>query len=105
MEGPSLVILKEEAQQFKGKKILEVSGNSKTGYQKLQNKEVIDIKSWGKHFIISFDDFYVRIHFLMFGTYRVNERKESTPRLSLTFENGELNFYTCSVKIIDGDCR
>ena len=27
-EGPSLVILKEELQPFKGKKIIEVTGNS-----------------------------------------------------------------------------
>jgi endonuclease-8 len=29
-EGPSIVILKEEVHPFKGKKILEVSGNSKS---------------------------------------------------------------------------
>jgi endonuclease-8 len=28
-EGPSIVILKEEVQVFKGKKILSISGNSK----------------------------------------------------------------------------
>lgn len=39
----------------------------------------------------------------MFGTYRVNERKETEPRLSLEFSNGELNFYTCSVKYLEGD--
>lgn len=39
----------------------------------------------------------------MFGTYRINERKETQPRLSLTFDNGELNFYTCSVKFLEGD--
>ena len=37
-EGPSIVILKEEVQAFKGKKILNVSGNSKIDYQQLQNK-------------------------------------------------------------------
>lgn len=28
-EGPSIILLKEEVQQFSGKKILAVSGNSK----------------------------------------------------------------------------
>ena len=50
-EGPSIVILKEEVQAFKGKKIIEVSGNSKIDYQQLQNKTVTDFKSWGKHFL------------------------------------------------------
>jgi endonuclease-8 len=40
---------------------------------------------------------------MLFGSYRVNERKETPPRLSLRFANGELNFYACSVKLIEGD--
>jgi endonuclease-8 len=40
----------------------------------------------------------------MFGTYRINERKDAQPRLSLGFDDGEeFNFYTCSVKTIDAD--
>jgi endonuclease-8 len=103
-EGPSIVILREEVQLFKGKKIIAVSGNTKTEKERLLNKKVLDFKSWGKHFLICFDKFYVRIHLLMFGSYRINERKENSPeRLSMKFKNGELNFYTCSVKIVDGD--
>ena len=39
----------------------------------------------------------------MFGSYRINEQKDATPRLHLQFKNGELNFYTCSVVRIDED--
>ncbi len=102
-EGPSIVILKEAATIFQGKKIIEVSGNSKIDQSRLVHQSIVSFKSWGKHFLICFEDFTVRIHLLMFGTYRINERKESTPRLSLIFENGELNFYSCSVKIIEED--
>ncbi len=102
MEGPSLVILKEEIKAFLGKKILHVSGNTTIEKERFKNKVIRDFKSWGKHFLICFDNFYVRIHFLMFGSYRVNEKKEDRiPRLSLVFKNGEINFYTCSVKIIE----
>src|SRR5215212_376993 len=104
MEGPSLVILKEEIKAFKGKKIIDVSGNTKIEKERFKNKTVRNFKSWGKHFLICFDDFFVRIHFLMFGSYRVNEKKaERSPRLSLVFKNGEINFYTCSVKINEED--
>jgi endonuclease VIII len=102
-EGPSIVILREEVQQFRGKKILLVSGNTKTDIAVLQNKTVRDFKSWGKHFLICFDTFFVKIHLLMFGSYRVNESKPSPARLSLKFKNGVLNFYNCSVKIIAED--
>ncbi|MEN2401184.1 DNA-formamidopyrimidine glycosylase family protein [Flavobacterium sp. MC2016-06] len=102
-EGPSIVILKEEVQQFTGQKVVSVSGNSSIDINRLQNKTIHEFKTWGKHFLICFNGFTVKIHLLMFGTYRVNERKETKPRLSLVFANGELNFYTCSIKILEGD--
>jgi endonuclease-8 len=102
-EGPSLVILKEEVQDFKGKKIIAVSGNSKIGIERLKGKTIVDFKTWGKHFLICFKNFTVRIHLLMFGSYRINETKDAVPRLSLQFKNGQLNFYTCSVKFIEED--
>ncbi|OXA80986.1 endonuclease-8 [Flavobacterium aquidurense] len=102
-EGPSIVILKEEVQQFTGKKILDVSGNSTVDIQRLKNKTIQEFKTWGKHFLICFEGFTVKIHMLMFGTYRVNERKQTQPRLSMVFSDGEINFYTCSIKILEGD--
>lgn len=102
-EGPSIVILKEAASKFEGKKIIAVSGNSKIDKTQMLNKKVIAFKSWGKQFLICFNGFTVRIHLLMFGSYRIDERKETPERLSLAFKNGELNFYACSVKIIEGD--
>ncbi|MEO6540820.1 MAG: endonuclease, partial [Ferruginibacter sp.] len=60
-------------------------------------------KSWGKHFLICFKGFFVRVHFLMFGTYRINEKKEQPVRMHLGFTKGEINFYTCSIRIMDGD--
>ena len=100
-EGPSILILKEQVQQFAGKKILEVSGNSKIGIERLNGKKVESFRTWGKHFLICFKTFTVKIHLMMFGSYRINERKDAAPRLSLRFKNGELNFYTCSVHFIE----
>jgi endonuclease-8 len=102
-EGPSVVILKEEAAPFAGKAVLIVTGNSKIDQERLQGKEVLAFKSWGKHFLICFSDFAVRIHFLMWGSYKINERNDRPVRLGITFENGEINFYSCSVKILEGD--
>ena len=39
----------------------------------------------------------------MFGSYRINEEKIQPVRLSLTFNKGTINFYSCSVKILEGD--
>lgn len=102
-EGPSIIILKEAVKSFNKKKILNVSGNSKIDQARLLNKKVEEFKSWGKHFLICFKDFTVRVHFLLFGSYRINEQREVQPRLSLKFKNGEINFYACAIKIIEED--
>jgi endonuclease-8 len=103
MEGPSLVILTEELKQFAGKVVKEVSGNAKIELQKLKNQKILAFLSWGKHFIIRFENDTLRIHFLMYGSYRINQSKDFPSRLTLVFENGVINFYSCSVKFIEGD--
>jgi len=100
-EGPSIVILKEEVQSFIGKKIIKVEGNSKQDIQRLAGQKIQDFKSWGKHFLICFKSFAVKIHFMLFGSYKINEQKDRAPRLRLLFEKGEINFYACSVKFIE----
>lgn len=100
-EGPSLVILKEEVQGFKGKKVLSVKGNSKENIQQLAGKKIIDFKTWGKHFLICFPDTVLRVHFLLFGKYLINQSRETVPRLSLQFQAGEINLYNCSIKFIE----
>ncbi len=102
-EGPTIVILKEEVQPFTGQNVISVSGNSQIDQTRLNNRIVIAFKSWGKHFLICFDGFTLRIHFLLFGSYRINERKDTPVRLNLTFPDGELNLYSCSVKYLEGD--
>jgi endonuclease-8 len=104
-EGPSLVILNElvSTLDLVGSKVLEVSGNTKIDKERMLGQEVIAFKSWGKHFLICFETFSLRVHFMLFGTYRINERKTTPPRLSLGFDGAELNFYTCSLQFIEGD--
>jgi endonuclease VIII len=102
-EGPSIVIIKEALQEFKGKRILHATGNAKINMSLLENKKITDIKSWGKHLLICCEDGTIRIHLMMFGSYRINERKEIKPRLSLEFKDGEMNFYNTATKLIEGN--
>lgn len=102
-EGPSIVILKEAVQAFTGKKVIAVMGNSKIEQERLLNNKVIAFKSWGKHFLICFKGFTVRVHFLLFGSYLVNEKKDRPERLALQFSNGELNLYACAIRIVEED--
>lgn len=102
-EGPSIIILKEAALKFKGRKIVEAEGSAKTiDISELVGLKITDIKTWGKHFLICLPKFTIRIHLLMFGSYTIDERKVTKPRLRLIFANNEeINFYSCSVRRID----
>lgn len=101
-EGPSLVILREQAAAFTGRTIEQVEGNTSIDKSRLVGQRIVALRTWGKHFLIEMPEFSLRVHFLLFGSYRINERKDGPPRLSLRFTGGdELNFYTCSVKYIE----
>jgi len=102
-EGPSIVILKEQASGFAGQEIIRVGGNTTIEKERLQGQRVEALRSWGKHFLIELQlDFSLRVHFMLFGSYRIDEDKPwAVPRLSLGFGNGDLNLYACSVRFIE----
>lgn len=103
-EGPSLVILREQAGKFSGCTVREVGGNSRLGIARMDGERVECLRTWGKHFLMVFDGFALRVHFLLWGSYRIDERREGgKERLSLRFDNGELNFYSSSLKYIERD--
>lgn len=39
----------------------------------------------------------------MFSSYRINEKRDSLIHLSLVFKKGEINFYACVIKYLEGD--
>ncbi len=104
-EGPSLVILREQAARFVGQEIVRAEGNTwAIDPARLRGRPVLALRTWGKHFLIQVPGMTVRIHFLLFGTWRIDERRDKPARLSLGFaDGGEINFYACSVKEVDGD--
>ncbi len=101
-EGPSIVILREAAAKFRGKTVRRAIGNSSLDLTRMEGRRVKALRSWGKHFLIEFGGFSLRVHMLMFGSYRIDERKPSPPRVSLQFDNGELNIYASSLKYVEG---
>ena len=101
-EGPSIVILREQAAKFAGQRIERVEGNTTIEKERLAGQRVEALRSWGKHFLVELPDFSLRVHFMLFGSYRINEDKSwAVPRLSLGFDDGELNLYACSVRFIE----
>jgi endonuclease-8 len=103
-EGPTIVILAEECAKFRGRIVRRAEGNSRViDPKRMQGRKALAFRSWGKHFLVQFSGFTLKVHFMLFGRYRIDERKENaTPRLSLGFANGELNLYACSVNYLEG---
>jgi len=101
-EGPSIVILREAAARFRRRTVRRATGNSSLDLTRMEGRRVLSLRSWGKHFLIEFSGFSLRVHMLMFGSYRIDERKPAPPRVSLQFDNGELNIYASSLKYIEG---
>jgi endonuclease-8 len=104
MEGPSLVIASEEFAPFAGRKVSRVLGTMRPQFSFLKGKVFSGAKSWGKHFLLRFGDRTLRIHFLMFGSYRIdNPRENRKPKLVLTFGTHAIDFYSCAIKELDED--
>jgi len=104
MEGPDLVILKDKLKLFKGKKVLNAHGYAKLSHKKITGNKVIDIKTWGKHLLICFKNNTLKIHFGLFGIYRINDPKKGVnASLALHFSNGEFGCYIAHPKLIEED--
>jgi|SRR5688572_3324336 endonuclease-8 len=110
MEGPSLYLAARQLKPFRGRTVLSVSGNTKIEKERILEKKVKTIFSWGKHLIIQFDEFALRTHFLLFGAFEATVNNSSltgdykrsyTPRLQMDFENGSIKLFNCSVKFLE----
>ena len=100
-EGPSIVILKEKIDYLKQQTVSEASGYGDLDMGALSGQKILDFKTWGKHFLICFSGFTIRIHFGLFGSYQFHEPKKVNPKLALHFNGDSVFFYVCTVKRID----
>ena len=101
MEGPSLHLLQEELQLFVNKKIKDIYGNANFDKEPLLNQKITDIYAFGKRLFIQLDDVALIIHFLMYGSYRIDtSRPEMQPRLAIITAQHSFFLYNCSVKCV-----
>lgn len=100
-EGPSIVILKEKIEYLKHKVVSEASGYADLNMEELSQRKIMDFKSWGKHFLICFSDFTIKIHFGLFGSYQFHEPRKVNPKIALHFNDDSVYFYVCTVKRLD----
>ena len=99
MEGPSIHNLEKKLQIFLKEKISDAFGNAKFNKEELIGQTLKDIYAFGKKLIIQLDEHVLVCHFLMYGSYRIDEERENrVPRLALITKQHSLFFYNCSIK-------
>lgn len=112
MEGPSLYLASEQLAPFVNKKVLDVEGNTRIGKARLAGQKVLEIFSRGKHLVIQFQSFALRMHFMLYGSYEAvvnglrvsgDYPKKGQLRLALFFNNGELKLYNCSLQFYENE--
>ncbi len=81
-EGPSILILKEAVRVFAGHNVLSSKGSTnKVDFARLNAAKVLSFKSWGKHFLICFKHFTVRIHFYCLDRIALMKRRREEFRV------------------------
>ena len=102
-EGPTLLILRETLAPFMGRTVRDATGSARIDLARLRGERLLAIRTWGKHLLLCFDGFTVRVHLLLFGSCRIGSDKPgSTPTLALDLAPGKVNFYASSVKLFEG---
>lgn len=87
--------------RFEGDTVLSASGSAKITMDDLAGQEIGRIFTIGKLLFLELERISIKIHFLMFGSYRIDEKREGMkPRLSLRCESGEVHFYNCAIRTI-----
>lgn len=102
-EGPNLVMLKQALMPFKGRRVTGASGYAKNvDPDKLKGNTLKNIRTWGKHLLLVFEDFKLRVHLGLFGSCKINEPVKKNAALHLKFAHGEVNFSIVKVQVIEG---
>ena len=92
-EGPSILFLKDQLQQFKGKMVKQAGGYGDMPVEWIKGKKLMDINTWGKHLLFVFTNGTIKVHLGLFGKILINERKKVNRSFYLEFASGEINGY------------
>ena len=102
-EAPQIRLLAQKLHSFVGKKIVKATAlTNELELMRLEGETINEITVFGKQILIILPKFTVRVHLMMFGRVKIDERNEGGKlRLGLKFNDSELNFYACDIHFID----
>lgn len=105
MEGPGVKVISERLKVLEKKIIKEVKGNTKKfNIHLLKNRKILKVFHYGKNLLFKIEKLgYLRIHFLMYGSYSINKqiKNERALRLMIDTGNYKIYFYNSIVEILE----
>ena len=102
MEGPGVRTIADRLLPLVGRRVTDIQGRSRFPLQELAGEAVERIYSVGKLLFLRFPACTLRVHFLMWGRYRLDgEIPGKVPKLTLSFEHGSvLRFYASAIALL-----
>ncbi|MDD1660419.1 MAG: hypothetical protein LUQ62_04345 [Methanomicrobiales archaeon] len=102
MEGPGVRRIVEELAHLTGRTVTAAEGSRRIDYGRITGQRLQRVHCIGKLLFLEFPEVSLRIHFLMWGRYRLNDPVEGkSPRLTLRFDDGSrLDLYTTAVTML-----
>lgn len=102
-EGPSILHLRNQLLPFKGKIVKKAGGYGPMPTKWIDGKKLLDIQTWGKHLLFVFKNGTVRVHLMLFGEIKINERLKVNRSFFLEFAKGEINGYVVKAQKLESD--
>jgi endonuclease-8 len=105
MEGPGTHAIADRLAPLAGRKVESIGGRSRFPLDRIAGKAVTRIYPVGKLLFIELPPCTLRVHFLMWGRYRLNEEiPGKVPKLIVGFDDGSvLRFYASAVALFPSD--
>jgi endonuclease-8 len=101
MEGPSVHLAAERISFLEGQTIEEVYGNARQPLAQLRGEQIEEVRAVRKRLFIDTTGLSVVTHFLMYGSYRINKRRDKPERIGIGCTKDSLNIYNASVKVLN----
>jgi endonuclease VIII len=105
MEGPGVHAIADRLAPLAGTVVIAVSGKSRFPLVRLIGQQVSRIYPVGKLLFIEVPPCALRVHFLMWGRYRLDEEiPGKVPKLAIGFGDGSfLRFYASAIALLPSD--
>lgn len=103
MEGPGVHHVADKLSSLEGQVITEATGNAQQPLQRLVGQRISRVRAVKKRLFIDCENDHIVVHFLMYGSYRLNEQQDREERLSLRCKKDILNIYSSSVKVLEAE--